>query len=380
MVIRGNTRGNARQLSHYLLTMKDNEAIRILDVNGQANPQAEDLHRAVFLMDVSAELSKSEKGLYHAQINPAVGEAMDDDRWTQAADMLGEQLGLQGQSRAIVLHTKKGRTHAHVVWERYDHENQKMVSDSFSRLAQDRARKDMELAFGHAPTPHRNKHRPELKASLTVLWNQTGTGAQFVKAAGEHDYIISEGSGRSPYMVVDGNGRSYDLTRQLQGVRLKEVRQRLRHETLLNEKDAISLARRKNNDNQERSGGSGSQKAILNFKTNTMQEEFKEERDAQSANDNKPVKDQFRENKNDMNGKQGKEQQQKPDTKQQFAQNKQEATDQTKEKSVKEQFAENREDIGKSDREKEREKRREEFKQRTKAKPGQSRERGMEYD
>lgn len=386
MVIRGNSRGNARQLSHYLLAKKDNEAIRILDINGQAAPTSKELHKAIFLMGVSAELSRSEKGLYHAQINPAIGEdkLMNDDHWIEASDILGKQLGLENQSRAIVLHTKKGRTHAHVVWERYDHEQERMVSDSFSRLAQDRARKEMEQTFGQQFTPHRNKHRPELKASLSALWHQTGTGAQFVKAARENGYIISEGSGRSPFMVVDENGRSYDLNRQLKGVRLKDIRQRLRHESLLGEKDAITLARKNSgNVEQERSGDAGKQKATLKPKSNHMKEAFKDNKQDVTANDNrKPsTKEQFKGNKADIE----KTDKQKPKpltTQEQFKDNKPSVTGQERDKSKQELFAENKSDMNNSAKEQDKERRRAEFRKRMAPSPNQSRnrDRGMEID
>jgi hypothetical protein len=390
MVIRGNSRGNARQLSHYLLAKKDNEDIRILDIDGQHNPTPEELHQSIYLMGVSAELSKSEKGLYHAQINPAIGEdaAMEDDHWREASDILGKQLGLEHQRRAIVLHTKKGRTHAHVVWERYDHDQEKMVSDSFSRLAQDRARKEMETTFGQAPTPHRNKHRPELKASLSALWHQTGTGAQFVKAARRNGYIISEGSGRSPYMVVDENGRSYDLTRQLQGVRLKEVRQRLRGETLLGEKDAITLARKTHSDAQERGGdkGTGKQKTSLNFKTRNMLEEYTDNKNdltSQGNEEKQTANATFGDNKNDVTGS-GKPPEPKQTAKEEFKDNKPDITGQEADKSVNEKFAENKDDKLKSDKQKDKDKRREEFRKRMQPKPGQSqtrdKDRGMDMD
>jgi|GEM_PF-1082143 len=411
MVIRGNSRGNARQLSHYLLAKKENEAIRILDVNGQLNPESEDLHRAVFLMGVSAELSKSEKGLYHAQINPAIGEdaAMNDDHWLQAADILGKQLGLEEQSRAIVLHTKKGRTHVHVVWERYSHEQGKMVSDSFSRLAQDRARKEMETVFRQASTPHRNKHRPELKAALSALWHQESTGSQFVKAARQNGYIISDGSGRSPYMVVDENGRSYDLTRQLLGVRLKEVRTRLRHETLLGEKDAIALARKNQNDAQERGGDGGKQAQSLQAKLKTLQGQFAGNRedlfgkqdaistDSKNKNDSqaqgsdadkqtqplktklKMMQEQFADNREDMTGKDSQQQPEQQNAKDLFRKNKPGTTGQQADKSVNEKFAENKVDIGTS-KQQGKEKRREAFKQQLQPKPGRDRERGMDID
>lgn len=257
MVIRGSTRGNGKQLAYYLLAKQENEHIRVLEVNGLLNADAKDLHLALHSMQLTSELTKSDKGLYHAQINPAIDESklMDDAAWMKATDILAKQLGMENQRRAIVLHTKKGRTHAHVVFERYDLTTGKMVNDSFSRLAQDRARKEMELVFKHKPTPHRNKHRPELKASLSALWHSTGTGAQFLTAARKNGYIIAEGSGRSPYIVVDEFARSYDLTRQLQGVRLKDVRQRLRSLAMPGEKDAIALARKTMNEQSGKGGG-----------------------------------------------------------------------------------------------------------------------------
>lgn len=377
MVIRGNARSNPRQLAHYLLAKKDNETIRILDVDGFDNAKPEDLHRAVFAMGISAELSKSEKGLYHAQINPAIGEdkKMSDEHWLEAGDILGRQLGLDGQRRAIVLHSKKGRTHAHVVWERYDHEKEKMVSDSFSRLAQDRARKEMELTFGHNQTPHRNKHRPELKASLTQLWNQTNTGAQFVKAARNNEYIIAEGSGRNPYVVVDENGRSFNLARQIQGVRLKEVRQRLRHESLMGEKDAIIVARNAASADQREGKGAGEQQLSSIAKPHPMSKQFADngkDVTGQSNAQSKPgaeasVKKQFSQNKSDTT-KAKEPAPAKAESKKEFAANKPGITGQQPQKTVQEKFAENKgaaekeqSGTGKED------KRREEFRKRMEA-------------
>lgn len=381
MVIRGNSRGNAHQLSRYLLTMKDNEAIRILDIDGLEDGQPEDLHRAVFAMGISAELSKSDKALYHAQINPAIGEdaAMDDAAWLRAGDMLGQQLGLEGQRRAIVLHSKKGRTHAHVVWERYDHEKEKMVSDSFSRLAQDRARKEMEQAFGHEPTPHRNKHRPELKANLTRLWNQTNTGAEFVAACRNNNYYIATGSGRSPYVVVDERGHSFDLARQLKDVKLRDVRQRLRHEDLMSQQTAIITARNAAASSGERNARSGGENGKQSYtfthpkKTSAMNitytyndgsgKDAGQRPDAKA--DNKPA---FGENKADITQQAQPEQPHpdaaKPDPAKDFAQGKGEVTGQQPLKSIQEKFAENRDDATKSKQGKKTDTRREEFNKR----------------
>lgn len=255
MVIRGNTRGNGEQLGHYLLTVKDNDDVQILDVAGRHYASEEYLHQTIYSMQLNSELTNSSKGLYHAQINPAHDDAkqMAHDDWLKAADILGKELGLENQRRIIVLHEKKARIHAHVVWERYDYDTGKIKSDSFSRLAQDRARLKMEEEFGHANTPKRNKHRPELKEALTVAWLTTKDGREFIKQAEQLGYLVAEGSMRHPFMVVDKNGRSFDLVRQLKGIRIKEVRERMRHEQLTSEKEAIELMRKR------QAGGDGDQ-------------------------------------------------------------------------------------------------------------------------
>ena len=229
--------------------MNENEDIQILDVAGRLDPEDSYLHDTLFTMSLTSELTKSNKGLYHAQINPAYGDdaAMTTASWLQAADMLGQQLGLDEQRRVIVLHTKKGRTHAHVVWERYDLDKGRMISDSFSRLAQDRARKEMERVFEHAQTPHRNVRRPEMKEALSILWQKAKSGFDFLKEAGKAGYIIAKGVQRRPFMVVDETGRSFDLVRQLHGAKTKDVREKLKTEKLPLEKEAITTAKALNN-------------------------------------------------------------------------------------------------------------------------------------
>ena len=55
--------------------------------------------------------------------------------------------------------------------------------------------------------------------------------------------MISNGFGRNPYMVVDDTGRSFPLVRHLDGIRLKEVRERFKDTVLAEEKDAIAFMR-----------------------------------------------------------------------------------------------------------------------------------------
>jgi hypothetical protein len=254
MVIRGGVRGNGAQLGRYLTERADNDNISVFDIRGTSQP--DDLKMSLLEMSLTSELTMSDKGLYHAQINPAYGDdkKMKPEDWIKAADILEDELKLNDQKRVIVLHEKKSRTHAHIVWERYDHTKGIMISDSFSRLAQDRARKTMEKELLQQPTPHRNTKRPEMKAVLTELWQKTATGAEFIKGSVQKGYQIAKGELRRPFMVVDETGRSFDLVRQLTGVKIKEVRERLKKEELKSEKEVIAAIRSSQQEPQPKQG------------------------------------------------------------------------------------------------------------------------------
>ncbi|MBA9076559.1 relaxase/mobilization nuclease domain-containing protein [Rufibacter quisquiliarum] len=372
MVIRGNTRGNGRQLGYYLLAQRDNDGILILEVDGRPFAREDYLHQTIFGMQLNSELTRSAKGLYHAQINPAPAEAqrMGREDWLKAADILGAELGLGSQRRIIVLHEKKGRTHAHVVWERYDHATGKVVSDSYSRLAQDRARQEMERVFAHAPTPRRNQHRPELKAALTELWGKTRTGAEFIREARKAGYMVAAGSMRNPFMVVDENGRSFDLVRQLKGIRIKEVRSRMRGEKLIPEQEAIELMRTRQGGSSGKSGqqeGQGKQNAqeaasqfaqsredITKENKQTMQEQEEEN----SQEKKKRLAREFAESREKATKK---TEQAQENNLEEFRQSKEEITGEEKEqkKTIGQEFTENRKEV--ANELTEREKRKQEF-------------------
>lgn len=249
MILRVDIRGDALQLGRYMHHLNENDYTEILEVDGREDADAEYLEQIIFSMEFNAELTKSDKPFFHAQINPAYGEdkAMTRADWYLAADILAKGTGYENQRRVITLHTKKGRTHAHVVWERYDHETGKMIDNRHSKFKADATRPIMEQALGHKQTPHRNPHRFALKQAATEIWNRTGTGADFIKEARKSGYMIASGTGNRPFMIVDSNGISYDLVKQLDGVRTKEVRARLRHEPLVTDKQAIELMREQSN-------------------------------------------------------------------------------------------------------------------------------------
>lgn len=245
MVIRGKPRGDGKQLASYLLKKGDNEAVYVLDIRGTADP--DNLRDSLFEMSLTSELSKTDKGLYHAQLNPAIGEdkIMTNDDWLRAADILEKELKLEGQKRAIVMHEKSGRIHAHVVWERYDHDKGSMIHDGKNFHAHDRARLAIEKELSQKHTPKRNAKRPDMKVELTELWYKTKTGEDFIKAAEEKGYIIAVSRERRPYRVVDDKGQDHDLVKQIDGVRTGDIREVFKEIKLPTKKQAFKTVRTK---------------------------------------------------------------------------------------------------------------------------------------
>ena len=225
MVIKGRSRSNGVQLADYLLQSKENDRARIIDIRGTAQP--DDLKRSLREMSMSSELTKRGKlGLYHAQVNPAIGEdrPMTYEDWLKAADVLEQSLGYEGQKRAIVLHEKNGRVHGHIVWERYDPDTGRLRSDSHNFKKHDQARAQIEQELGHDRTPQKAEREPTDKERLTQLWQEHPEGRSFTKAAQEAGYTVVQGNARRPFRVVTPDGQSLDLTRQLDGTKAKAVR------------------------------------------------------------------------------------------------------------------------------------------------------------
>lgn len=218
MVITGKTRTNAKQLGEYLVTQGENERIEVLDVRGATSWH---VPHAVLEFGLAAELTRGRKGLYHATIDPAYGEDnLTQEQWQRCADVLGEQLGLAGQPRVIVLHNKKGRTHAHVVWQRA--KGSVFVSDSHSFRQHDKAREILEKEFSHKRT-----YQPaQVKNFLTTEWNAATSPEEFYSRITASGFRLAHGERRA-YTVLTPEGLKLDLVRQLTGIKTAQVKERL---------------------------------------------------------------------------------------------------------------------------------------------------------
>jgi hypothetical protein len=251
MIIKGSSRSGPKQLAAHLQRTDTNETVRLLHVDFSASG---DLTEALTDMQTMTMGTRGSKGLYHANIDPEAHYEMTDEQWHRAVEVLEEELGLQGQPKAVVMHEKKGRQHLHVVWGRVDMETWTLRSDSMNYPAHERASLKLELEFGHEHTPgkhakkHLNRDQPtpvaemnhmewqqwertglhpkERKALVTELYQQSDTGRAFQAALNDNGYILAKGDRRA-LVIVDSAGDAHSLTRQVNGARAAEIRDKL---------------------------------------------------------------------------------------------------------------------------------------------------------
>jgi hypothetical protein len=249
MIIKGKSRGGPRQLGPYLLRKGKNESVRLFELK---SPHAT-LTPTFVDWQILAGGTKGTLGLYHAQINPAAGYTMTPEQWTRAVDVLEEKLGLTGQPRAVVLHVKDGREHAHVVWQRTEIETMTLVSDAWNYRAHEQASQQLEKEFGHEHVPGKHGKRDrdkqkeppkaelnlaeaqqqersglnarERKDTVTALFEQSDNGQALKAALEQHGYVLAQGDRRN-FVIVDTAGHIHSLARQIRDEDGKQLREK----------------------------------------------------------------------------------------------------------------------------------------------------------
>lgn len=247
MIIKGKSRAGPSQLARHLGRADTNERVELLELAWGGTSVQE----AFRDWQVISEGTKGRLGLYHANIDPDAKYAMTRDQWLRAVEVLEEELGLQGQPRAIVMHEKNGREHIHVVWARTDMDSMKLRSDSMNYQAHERASLRLEQEFGHEHVPGKHAKRdreaqPEFpsaeaqhdewqqderggmnhrdrKAQVKGLYEASDSGPAFKAALEDAGYVLARGD-RRDFVILDIDAKVHSLGRQLPGVSAKDLR------------------------------------------------------------------------------------------------------------------------------------------------------------
>lgn len=247
MIIKGGARAKPNELSTHLLRADTNEKIRLFDLSGVA---ARDLRGALAEMNAVAGGSCATKPLYHVSVSPGLTTILSDEQWRKTISTLEKALGLEGHQRAVVLHTKKDRQHAHIVWNRVDAETLKAAHHGHNYRIHETVARQLEREFGldHVQGVHvgRDGPRPERRADsresqqegrtgwsrdraardITDAWERSGNGQGFIAALEEAGYRLVQGD-RKDVVILDPNGGVHGVARRIAGVRAADVRVKL---------------------------------------------------------------------------------------------------------------------------------------------------------
>lgn len=248
MIIKGGSRAGPNQLARHLQRTDTNERVEILELHSPTGSLKEAFRDWQFL----ATGTRGTKGLYHANIDPDAKYTMTPEQWKRAVDVLEEELGFQGQPRAVVMHDKEGRQHIHVVWQRADIETMTLKADSHNYRKHELASQRLEQEFGHEFVPGKHakrdrEHNPELPKSeinhaewqqgeragldprarkefITQLFEQSDSGTAFKAALEQGGYVLAQGD-RRDFVIIDQAGEIHSLGRQIKDVKAKELRE-----------------------------------------------------------------------------------------------------------------------------------------------------------
>ena len=248
IIINGASRRAGGWWAKHLTNKETNERVDLVEMRGLAADTVRDAFREMQALAIG---TKCANYFYQANINPRADEHLTPEQWAEAVDTLERNLGFSGQPRFVVEHEKAGRTHRHVVWSRIDIEQQRALPDSLTAPIHEQTSRELEIAFGLEPgksilVPDRDFARPErgpekwerfrgdrhgidpadITSELTELWQASDNGQSFRAAIEQRGYVLARGD-RRDFVILDKTGDVHSLARRLEGVRAKDVRERM---------------------------------------------------------------------------------------------------------------------------------------------------------
>lgn len=244
MILKASQRGRPSQLAAHLLNDKENDHVTLHEVRGFV---ASDLKGAMVEAGAIAKGTRCRQPVFSLSLNPpkdaqaSIGDLLD------AAERAEAALGLQGQPRAIVIHEKAGRQHAHVVWSRIDVESMKAINlPHFKNRLKELSKElylehEWSLPEGHRENGWKNPLNfslaewqqarrlgldpREIKQVFRDAWDRSDNLASFGNALEERGYYLARGDRRG-IVATDLSGQVYAVARW-SGIKTKELRARL---------------------------------------------------------------------------------------------------------------------------------------------------------
>jgi hypothetical protein len=243
MMLVGNQRGGARDLAVHLMKA-ENEHIELYELRGFA---AQSLPGALNEAHALSRGTKCRQFLYSLSVNPPETARVSTTDFIKAIDRAEKALGLEGQSRAIVFHEKKGRRHAHAVWSRIKVDTMTAVPLPFTKRKLVELTRDLFVEHGWSmpaglidpaqrdprnftltewqQAKRQGKDPRTIKTALQDAWATSDSPTALKAALVERGYMLARGDRRA-FVVIDHNLEIYALHTQL-GLKIRDVRERL---------------------------------------------------------------------------------------------------------------------------------------------------------
>ena len=244
MILVGSQRGGAANLARHLMNALDNDHVTLHELRGFV---ASDLHGALAEAHAVSNGTRCKQFMFSLSLNPPKDAQPGLDALLDAADRAEIALGLRGQPRAIVIHEKQGRRHAHVVWSRIKGNEMKAVNLPFFKTKLKALSKELYLEHGWAlPEGHKTNgwKNPlnftmaewqqarrigldprEVKQVFQSAWAQSDNQQSFKNALEEHGYYLAKGDRRG-FVATDVQGEVFSVARRA-GIKTKELNARL---------------------------------------------------------------------------------------------------------------------------------------------------------
>lgn len=243
MILVASQRSGATALADHLTNLRDNDHVEVLALDGFI---ADDLHGALSEAHAISKATRCRQYLFSVSLNPPGDAIVSESQFEAAADRIAEKLGLSDQPRALVIHEKEGRRHAHSVWSRIDAATMTAINLShFKTKLRDLSR---ELFLDHGwelpnglqsyggknplnftlaewqQAMRQNVDPREIKQVFRQAWERSDTLLGLKNALSERGFHVAKGDRRG-IVAVDIHGEVYSLSRWL-GVKAKDMRAR----------------------------------------------------------------------------------------------------------------------------------------------------------
>ncbi len=244
MILKGSQRAGAKALADHLMNDRDNDHVNCLELRGFLS---EHLHGAFSEAHAISKATFCKQFMFSLSLNPPQDHVASEQEFLDAADRAEKALGLEGQPRAVIVHEKEGRRHAHAVWSRIDAETLTAINlPHFKNKLRDLSR-DLFLDHGwqlpDGLATHGNKSPlnftlaewqqakrqgldpREIKQAFQQAWERCDSQLGFKNALEDRGYFLARGDRRG-FVALDVEGNVHSIAKWT-GIKTKEVNAKL---------------------------------------------------------------------------------------------------------------------------------------------------------